>query len=1608
MKTFRACTRIFSYMAVLSLLFLALDNVTAQPKDTLPDASKGGYTVSNKGSDYKIYAEWSGITNACAVFPVTIMYIDYYDNDNSMGKQYVIGGLPTPSSYSGKNYYNAIGPSKTEKFYFQPNYTGWFCNYWGDKIPKSATTERIKPPRNVHATYEDYDDKIVITWDGSQTEVPTDRYDYRIYRDGTLRTSVGYTARSWTDTDIEPGVEYVYDVVTHSAYYGHKESVRSNVTGKAFDLNVWTESMPSGVRIHWDLPTKFTPENYTIDRRAEGESAVFLKTIDSPTSNSAEDLDQGGVPIPGYDYTYIVTPWSSTKGVLQYRADSALGHRDPNGTFSGKVTAPTGGPVSGVVVCAERITSVPQGSVTSYCDTTDGQGKFYIQNVYYYDSAKFRITPALAGHGFSPEADTFLLKLANPSWSSVNFTDTSSFTISGKVIQVFHGDTCKVKDVDILVDNVSWGYTTDANGLFDLTVDQIGTYTFKPVLDEHGFSPAERTYAISDDLEGVLFEDTTMFTLKGDVSGSCNIYIGTADLHIYRQEGACFDTTLTSDALGQYSVRLPAGKYFIDMTAFTSADENVVTSTEVQDYFAATKAVDLTGGDGRQDFIFRKPPDVQVTGFTTFGCGTYDGIPILVQAKTYNLNINVVETFNQTTCNVDTGFVVVTYHPSDSTTQVDTLQLQAGKAEYALTPETPNIIAPYLNLLEVTAYVGDETATYSQQVLVQGNRPRSATFVSVSPEIPFLILRDPPGDASSSFLSKGTTYKSAFRLSFKQAGSLNLWAQAKFGTKVLLGQFALTEVKAFATIKNSLEIGASLSELTELALSVTTNEKFSTSGNPNITGEEGDVFAGGSLNLIYALTDVIDYDPDACEVNKSVSLIMAPDGFKTTFIYTEQHIRKVLIPQLEQIRDLYVGVDADSVEIYQNQVQAWQQILDMNKKLKNEATFVENRSFSAGAPYTSSQTVTTSQTTTIAFNMYIKQTIALAAGLEIGGTGASGGATVSVRLDMGVSGTSSFTSSHTTGYTLNDNDNGDFFSVDILEDNTYATPVFRLKSGRSSCPWEEGTQPRDGVQLLSNTHEQFVDNPDDQAVFILSLGNTSQSDEERTYDLVFLQESNPDGAILTLGGSQVQGGIPTPYTIPAGSSVDATVTVERGPTAYDYNNLTFVMKSPCNGAIKDKAKLTVHFQSSCSDISLGKPLNQWLVNGHSNDVLPIQFLDYDAQNLENVTLQYSIMDANTWYAATIYDASQLDPDVTTFDWALNEIPDGFYDVRAKLMCSGEVKYTDVRSGIIDRTPPGVFGVPEPVDGMMDNGDLVSVTFNEEINCMKVSGSNVLVKDINTGDTIPAQVGCSGDGIIILPDTSGLTFQNDTFTVRLTGIEDLFGNVADTLNWAFTVPGPENFGIQPDDDTDGDSIANNVDNCPLSYNPDQSDLDSNNVGDMCDVDIDGDGIINEFDNCPLVANFDQEDADTNGIGDLCDPDIDGDGIVNDLDNCPLKANTDQADADSNGIGDVCEATGFDPQFSGEGYVLFDNYPNPFSDFTTFKYLLPQTCRRVEIRIYNVTGEVVAVLADNETAAGMHERVWQTGDVKSGIYFYTIYVKKADGSVFTGRKKMTIFR
>jgi hypothetical protein len=75
-----------------------------------------------------------------------------------------------------------------------------------------------------------------------------------------------------------------------------------------------------------------------------------------------------------------------------------------------------------------------------------------------------------------------------------------------------------------------------------------------------------------------------------------------------------------------------------------------------------------------------------------------------------------------------------------------------------------------------------------------------------------------------------------------------------------------------------------------------------------------------------------------------------------------------------------------------------------------------------------------------------------------------------------------------------------------------------------------------------------------------------------------------------------------------------------------------------------------------------------------------------------------------------------------------------------------------------------------------------------------------------------------------------------------------------------------------------------------------------------------------------------------------------------------------------------------------FVLRQNYPNPFNPETTIEYQLAKDCQ-VEITVYNINGQEVVNLVNDEKAAGAYSLIWNAMDesgsrVPSGVYLYRI--------------------
>ena len=98
---------------------------------------------------------------------------------------------------------------------------------------------------------------------------------------------------------------------------------------------------------------------------------------------------------------------------------------------------------------------------------------------------------------------------------------------------------------------------------------------------------------------------------------------------------------------------------------------------------------------------------------------------------------------------------------------------------------------------------------------------------------------------------------------------------------------------------------------------------------------------------------------------------------------------------------------------------------------------------------------------------------------------------------------------------------------------------------------------------------------------------------------------------------------------------------------------------------------------------------------------------------------------------------------------------------------------------------------------------------------------------------------------------------------------------------------------------------------------------------------------------------------------------------------------------------------DPETLPNRFRLEPNYPNPFNPITTIVYSVEQRTH-VNIAVYNMIGQKVAVLVDNEISAGEHSVQWNGCDadgrpVATGVYFYRIETEQ-----YRATRKMVLLK
>lgn len=1023
----------------------------------------------------------------------------------------------------------------------------------------------------------------------------------------------------------------------------------------------------------------------------------------------------------------------------------------------------------------------------------------------------------------------------------------------------------------------NWSYAIQEEGIYSFTPE------FKHHKFENEDGDPSTSILVSDDIADINFFDVQVDSIFVKVQNGCGEPVGENATVRITSPGNCYNQTFQTDANGLLTLRnLPARKYDIQVIALNPTNSNVMdqignkpvtvdlTVRDTTESFSERDSLSITPADTtllpngtvritpadtvvttvidttksevipRAEFIYHSPLQITVdfedAGAEVFqNCKDDDGNSLIImeQNGTYKLVFDVTEKFGG--CAINEGVLRIFDFVSDNGDEPIEIPIVNGFATYTVTAGLPEIATSdehnHQKLLYIIPEVGFlEAQPVEYWIMVTGVKTQAPSFITRSVELPMLILHDPPGDNSFAFVEKGTSFKSFETHEVLVGGEAGVFANLLIGAKVITP----FSTNSFGTMINFKAVaGRDNFNRDGIETTITFNETFSTSDMENLTGNVGDVYIGAAFNQEFAIGDELSFDRAQCKAVLKVVPTIDVTGFATTFIYTEKHIRGTLLPKLGELRAAIIGGREASLLSEEEKIQAnqllfdslhWENVIAKNVVNRDsKAIFKENRSFSAGASYSNTYSTNTASSVSYEYNTFVNLDLDL--GIKIDNAAGAWfdselGVTAKFRWGTKTNSGSENSASRTVGYILSDNDIGDFFSVDILEDTAYSVPAFRLKLGTTSCPHEPGTQNRDDarIQIIP---PQINNVPiGGQAVFTANLLNESQSRETREYEVKVISTTNPDGAIVRIGGQQINNN-GAAFFLDFNQNTSVALTVEKGPLANNYDSIGIMMYPPCeydlwgeNGDVinADTAWIFVDFQSQCSNVSLHLPGNNWLVNQNNNNILDVAFTGYDINNefFKSVTLQYK-REGEGWIDAVTFEKEELGLQ-NFFDYQFNVsgLPDGNYRLRAKAFCGAEggISYSSEQIGIIDRTSLAPFGMPSPSDGYLRYGQEISVTFDKDINCNFASYDPALSKAVirlftENGTEIPVTVQCSQnqDRIILVPD-------NDLFTqpelegvkvyAVVDSIQDIFGNVQKyKTQWSFIV---------------------NV--SPVSWNPDQ--------------------------------------------------------------------------------------------------------------------------------------------------------------------------------------------
>ncbi len=654
--------------------------------------------------------------------------------------------------------------------------------------------------------------------------------------------------------------------------------------------------------------------------------------------------------------------------------------------------------------------SIPSTSQLAYASFTDDKGTYVVTNIGYVGTGQvFTVTPSFETHAFTPINRTVFIGEGAGVHSEQNFTDISSFTVTGTVY--YDGTSCPAEGIRLKVDNQTVTknnapVTTAQNGTFEIQVP-IGNHVITVEKDGHTFSagrfPSAGEFNFQNPKADIQFIDNTLIKVVGRAVGgpieaakipglgrSVN-NIGKARIHFKSQMGnGCKRLSVTTnDTTGEYVAYLPPLVYTIDTARVpTQLDINFGTQSvmDLTNFVNLVTAYDTLYLPGTstisridsvkyhtiKDFIYYNVPNLEFarkTGKTPTDSAFVGELsikidslttvsliptspyryPVFNQFETYNARIYAYDLYtnkdripNVTSRVPLEGSVVIDNGMATLDTKTQTLEVTGGYAEYSFRCGNPNITTNALNpsqsftlAIQATFFTtgnnGARTRNWlpnagsSYRGIVFGARGRGgSTFMTNGPEKVDLILRDPPGSASSATWSKNTNYTSIKRYSNLSNTGGNFmgtaYIGAKWETSFGLGAMVGTETEVGVQLGGGFNKNTSTGTNGEEISTLSTSIDLSTGDGSDQVGSKADVFFGHSTNYTFGMADNLllvkaadcgipgaicgDTIVNGYRIGIKQSISIDPSGIKTVFAYTVGEIEDIIIPNLKDARNL--------------------------------------------------------------------------------------------------------------------------------------------------------------------------------------------------------------------------------------------------------------------------------------------------------------------------------------------------------------------------------------------------------------------------------------------------------------------------------------------------------------------------------------------------------------------------------------------------------------------------------------------------------------------------------------------------------------------------------